>query len=55
VLDGADELSLLATSMSLSHFSELETELEQLGSVRHVGLTEDQVGALWIQLQSALD
>jgi hypothetical protein len=34
---------------ALSHFSELEVELEVLGSRLHVDLTEDQAGALRIQ------
>jgi hypothetical protein len=33
---------------ALSHFQEVETELELLESRRNSGLTDDQVDALWI-------
>jgi hypothetical protein len=35
--------------VALSHFPELETELELLRSGHNVDLTEDHVDALWIQ------
>jgi hypothetical protein len=39
---------VLATA--LSHFLELGTELELLGSVCNADLMEDQVDALWTQV-----
>jgi hypothetical protein len=44
--------ALVAT---LLHFSELETELELLGSGRNAVLMEDQVDSLWIQACLASD
>jgi hypothetical protein len=38
----------LALDAALSHFPELEAELELLGSRRNVALMEDRVDALWI-------
>jgi hypothetical protein len=37
----------------VSHFLELEAELELLGSGRNVDLKEDQVDALWTQTRQA--
>jgi hypothetical protein len=38
---------------AVSHFLELEAELELLGSGRNVDLKEDQVDALWTQTRQA--
>jgi hypothetical protein len=38
---------------TLSHFLELGTELELLGSRRNADLTEDQVDAFWILVRAA--
>jgi hypothetical protein len=38
-----------------SHFLELKTELELLGSGRNVDLTEDQVDSLWPLVSVASD
>jgi hypothetical protein len=38
---------------ALSHFLELETELELLGSRCNADLNEDQVDALWTQARHA--
>jgi hypothetical protein len=40
---------------AVSHFLELKTELEVLGSGRNVDLTEDEVDALWTRVCMALD
>jgi hypothetical protein len=40
---------------ALSHFSELGTELELLGSRRNMNLMEDQVDAVWTQVHQAMD
>jgi hypothetical protein len=40
---------------SLSHFPELNFELELLRSGRNVDLTEDQTDSLWTQVHVALD
>jgi hypothetical protein len=40
---------------ALSHFLELEAELELLGSGRNTVLPEDQVDALWILVRPASD
>jgi hypothetical protein len=45
----------LALVTTLSHFLELEAELELLRSERNVGLTEDWVDALWILARLASD
>jgi hypothetical protein len=45
-----DRLALIA---ALSHFPELETKLELLGSGRNANLTEGQLDALWIQMHRA--
>jgi propanediol utilization protein len=45
----------LALITALSHFLELETELELLGSGRNVHLTEGQLDALWTQTRQALE
>jgi hypothetical protein len=37
----------------VSHFPELEAELELLGSGRNAYLTEDQVDALWTRTRQA--
>jgi hypothetical protein len=42
-----------ALAVALLHFSELETELELLGSSHNADLTEDQVDALWTQARQA--
>jgi hypothetical protein len=39
----------------LSHFPELETNLELLGTERNTDLMEDQMDALWTQVRSASD
>jgi hypothetical protein len=39
----------------VSHFLELETDLEVLGSGRSTGLTEDEVDALWARVRAASD
>jgi hypothetical protein len=53
---------LLTMSMSImrdytlyTQFSELETDLELLGSRRNADLMEDQVDALWTQVRPASD
>jgi hypothetical protein len=40
---------------TLSHFSELKSELEVLGSERNACLTEDLADALWTLVQMASD
>jgi hypothetical protein len=40
---------------TLSHFPELEIELGLLRSTHDVGLTEDQVDAIWIHVRPASD
>jgi hypothetical protein len=40
---------------SVSHFLELKSKLELLGSGRNVDLTEDEANALWIRVCAALD
>jgi hypothetical protein len=39
----------------VSQFSELDADLEVLGSRRNVGLTEGEVDALWSQVRAARD
>jgi hypothetical protein len=45
----------LALAATLSHFLELGTELELLGSGCNAVLTKDQVDALWTQARNASD
>jgi hypothetical protein len=40
---------------AVSHFSELDADLEVLVSERSVGMTEDEVDALWSRLRAASD
>jgi hypothetical protein len=40
---------------ALSHFPELNFELELLGSGRNADLIEDQADALWTQVRAALN
>jgi hypothetical protein len=40
---------------AMSHFLELKTDLEVLGSGRSVDLTEDEAYALWTRVRSAPD
>jgi hypothetical protein len=47
--------TLLALVAALSHFSELNTELELLRSGRNADMREDQVDALWTQVCVASD
>jgi hypothetical protein len=44
-----------ALVVALSHFSELNTKLELLGSGCNIDLTEDQVNALWTLVRAASD
>jgi hypothetical protein len=43
----------LAPTTTLSHFLELETEIELLGSGHNVDLTEGRLDALWAQTRRA--
>jgi hypothetical protein len=40
---------------AISHFPELDVDLKVLGSSRSVGLTEDEVDALWSLVRTAVD
>jgi hypothetical protein len=39
----------------MSHFSELDTNLEVLGSSRSVGLIDDEIDALWSHVHATAD
>jgi hypothetical protein len=39
----------------VSHFSELKSELELLGSRRNADLTKDEADAFWTRVRVALD
>jgi hypothetical protein len=45
--------SWLALTAALSYFSELEPELDLLGSGRNADLTKDQIEPLWAQMRRA--
>jgi hypothetical protein len=44
-----------ALVIAVSHFLELDVELEVLGFRRNMGLIEDEVDALWSRVHAAVD
>jgi hypothetical protein len=53
--NGVHWVTNLALAATLSHFLELGTELELLGSGRNTNMTERQVDALWTRVHQDSD